>query len=87
MKYIFTLLSLLFFQVLSLNVIKPKLCVNCKHFITDNDSDKFAKCSLFTQKEKNDVYMLVNGIHEGKNIDYHYCSVLRELEHRCGKEG
>ena len=31
--------------------------------------------------------MLVNGIHEGKNIDYHYCSVLRELEHRCGKEG
>ena len=90
MKYIFTLLSLLsilFSQVLSFNVIKPKLCVNCKHFITDNDTGKFGKCSLFPQKEKNNCYTLVNGISENKNIEYYYCATARNSEDMCGKEG
>lgn len=87
MKYIFTLLSLLFLQVLSFNVIKPKLCLNCKHFITDNDNDKFGKCSLFTQNEKFNSYMLVNGINENKNIEYYYCATARKCEDMCGKQG
>ena len=87
MKYIFTLLSLLFLQVLSFNVIKPKLCVNCKHFITDNDTDKFGKCSLFTEKEKFNFYTLVNGISENKQIEYYYCATARNCEDMCGKEG
>ena len=87
MKYIFTLLSILFLQVLSFNVIKPKLCLNCKHFITDNDTDKFGKCSLFTEKEKFDFYMLVNGISENKHIEYYYCATARNSEDMCGKEG
>jgi hypothetical protein len=87
MKYIFTLLSLLFSQVLSFNVIKPKLCLNCKHFITDNDNGKFGKCSLFIQKENIDSYMLVNGISENKNIEYYYCATARTTEDMCGKEG
>jgi hypothetical protein len=84
MKYIFTILSILFLPILSFKVIKPKLCVNCRYFITDNDTGKFGKCSLFPKKE-NDIYTLVNGIHEDKNIEYHYCSVSRE--HMCGLEG
>jgi len=82
MNYIFTILSILFLPILSL---KPKLCIHCKYFITDNDTGKFGKCSLFPKKE-NDIYMLVNGIHKD-NIEYHYCSTSRELEHMCGKEG
>ena len=36
MKYIFTILSILFLPILSFKVMKPKLCVNCKFFITDD---------------------------------------------------
>ena len=85
MKYIFTILSILFFPILSFKEMKPKLCINCKYFITDNDTGKFGKCSLFP-KEKNDIYNLVNGIHKD-NIEYHYCSVSRDTEHMCSKEG
>ena len=83
MKYIFTILSILFLPILSFKEIKPKLCINCKYFITDNDTGKFGKCSLFPTKE-NDHFMLVNGIH---NIEYHYCSVVRGVEGMCGTEG
>ena len=85
MKYIFTILSILFSPILSFKEMKPKLCVNCKYFITDNNTGKFGKCLLFPRKE-NDIYRLVNGIHEDNN-EYHYCSVSRELEHICGPEG
>jgi len=64
--------------------MKPKLCINCKHFITDNNTDKFGKCSLFTKK--NNIYNLVNGINKD-NIEYHYCAVSRDTEDMCGKEG
>ena len=84
--FIFTLLNLLFLPILSFKEIKPKLCINCKYFITDNNNDKFGKCSLFP-KEANNIFLLVNGIHEEKNIEYHYCSVTRDVENMCGKEG
>lgn len=85
MKYIFTILSILFLPILSFKEMKPKLCINCKYFITDNDTGKFAKCSLFPRKE-NDIYNLVYGINED-NIEYNYCSTSREQEDMCGKEG
>ena len=88
MKYIFSLLSVLFLQVLSFNVIKPKLCINCRYFITDNVDSKFSKCSLFTKEENvNNYYVLVNGISENKIIEYHYCRTSRQIETMCGKEG
>lgn len=31
--------------------------------------------------------MLINGIHEDKNIEYHYCYVSREIDYICSKEG
>jgi hypothetical protein len=83
--FIFTLLNLLFLQIISFKDIKPKLCINCKYFLTDNDTGKFGKCSLFPRNE-NHIYTLVNGI-EINNIDYNFCVSSRELENRCGKEG
>lgn len=87
MIHIFILLTILFLPILSFNEIKQKLCINCKYFITDNDTNKFAKCSLFPKKDENDIFMLVNGIREYKNIEYYHCSVLRDTDTMCGKEG
>jgi hypothetical protein len=85
MKYIFTILSILFLPILCFKEMKPKLCINCKYFITDNKTGQFGKCSFFLKNEKN-IYKLVNGIHE-ENIDYHYCATSRETDNMCGKEG
>jgi hypothetical protein len=86
MKYVFTILSVLFLPILSFKEIKPKLCVNCKYFITDNHCNIFGKCSLFPKEEK-DIYSLVNGIHQDKNNEYFHCSVARKWEDMCGPEG
>jgi hypothetical protein len=86
MKYIFTILSILFLPILSLKGIKPKLCINCKYFINDGViGSKFGKCLFFPRKE-NDIYSLVNG-NPNENIDYNFCSIARELEYKCGIEG
>ena len=84
MKYI--ILSILFLPILSFKEIKPKLCINCKYFITDNNTGKFGKCSLFPKQTK-DIFRLVNGIQENKIVEYQYCSVARELENMCSQEG
>ena len=87
MKFIFTLLSLLFVQILSLKEIKPKLCINCKYFIEDTEFGKFGKfnkCSLFP-KEQNTVYNLVYGIEEYN--DFFYCATTRSRDSMCGEEG
>lgn len=84
MKYIFTILSILFLPILSFKVMKPKFCVNCKYFITDDASGKYGTCSLFPKRE-NETNYLVNGIYE--YIDQHYCSMARASENMCGPEG
>jgi len=71
----------------SLNEIKPKLCINCKYFISDDDTNKFGKCSLFPKLEENNISFLVNGDKNIKNIQYFYCSTLRSDNTKCGKEG
>ena len=86
MIYIFTLLSLLFLPILSFKEIKPKLCINCKYFVTDSNS-KFGKCTLFPKETEGDKYMLVNGIIEDENIEYNYCVISRGSDYMCGKEG
>jgi hypothetical protein len=62
--------------------IKPKFCINCKHFVKPPDgmSNEYAKCSIFigeTQK------FLVDGVH--RQSDYKYCSTARQFEDLCGK--
>ena len=86
MNYIIIVFCSIILPLISLKETKPKFCLNCKYFITDNNTGKFSKCSLFPKEEKN-IYILVNGISEDKNIEYHYCSVSREIEHMCGIEG
>jgi hypothetical protein len=66
-----------------LKQIKPKLCINCKYFISDNDSGRFSKCSLFPL-EINNYNFLVNGIEE---TEYYYCSTARNFDNMCGIEG
>ena len=85
MKYILFILSILILPIFSLKEIKPKLCIQCKYFLTDNNTGKFGKCLLFPRKE-NDIYSFVNGLRD-ENLDYHYCSVTRSMEDKCGKEG
>jgi hypothetical protein len=86
MKFIFTILSILFFPIFCLKEIKPKLCINCKYFITDNDTGKYGRCILFPIEEYN-RYALVNGNIMENKVEYHYCSVAREIENKCGSQG
>lgn len=58
MKFVFTVLSLLFLPILSLKEIKPRRCINCKPF---NEDDRFKKCSLLIKEQINDVSSLMNG--------------------------
>jgi hypothetical protein len=86
MNFIFTILSILFFPIFCFKEIKPKLCINCKYFITDNDTGKYGRCILFPIEEYN-RYALVNGNIMENKVEYHYCSVAREIENKCGSQG
>jgi len=70
--------------IISFNQMKPKLCINCKYFINDNNTGKFGKCSFF-QKKEGKINYLVNGINETEF--YYYCSISRERNDMCGEEG
>ena len=74
------------FPAFSLSNVTPKLCINCKYFISDDTDAKFGKCSLFPKIEENKKYYLVNGIDSGA-IEYHYCCVVRNDDTKCGKKG
>ena len=83
MNYIFLAIYL---PVCSFGVANPKLCVNCRFFITDYGNGKFGKCSLFPVKDYDDDF-LVNGIAEKKPLRYNFCSTARSYDNMCGKEG
>jgi hypothetical protein len=83
MKYIFFIICSIILPIISVKVTKPKLCINCKHFITDNNTGLFGKCSLFPLKE-GEINFLVNGINEEK---YSYCTTSRSFDNMCGVEG
>lgn len=77
-------------HVLFNNNEKINFCVNCKHFrpyyiflIPHND---FATCSLYNTIKKNNKNFLVTGKIK-KEIEYTYCSIVRNSEDMCGKEG
>jgi hypothetical protein len=83
MNYIIIIICSIILPIVSLREIKPKLCINCKYFITDEMTDKYAKCSLFP-KEENNINFFVNG---KLNEEFHYCSISRSLNKMCGEEG
>jgi hypothetical protein len=87
MYYLFFIISYAIISTISANVVKPKLCIDCKFFKNSFISgSQFGKCSLFPIVKEND-YFLVNGKKNTKNIDYHYSSISRRYEDMCGKEG
>ena len=83
MNYIILIICSIILPIVSLKQITPKLCINCKHFISDNDDDIFGKCSFFPSK-KGKINFLVNGINKD---EYSYCSITRERDDMCGTEG
>lgn len=92
MKYTLLIIyyNIYILSIFSENLIKPKLCIDCKFFIKDFfTSSKFGKCSLFPRDsiEEYNKYFLVNGKKNNKNIDNYFCSTAREFDNMCGKEG
>ena len=64
--------------VRSLKEITPKLCVNCKFFISLEGRNEYGRCSLFKKQGMD--------IDSGKD-DFLYCLTARSYEDMCGKEG
>ena len=88
MNYI--LLVIISFSIFA-SSLKTKFCFNCKYFIKENNkneidnvSNKFGKCSLFPTTNY-DRYYLVTG--KDNILEYNYCSIVRDDEKMCGKEG
>lgn len=69
---------------LSVKVTKPKLCINCKHFIPDHDTGRYGRCLLFPTEE-HAVNFLVNGVID--KDEYYFCSTSRRSSDMCGVEG
>jgi len=73
--------------MISAHAVKPKLCVNCKFFTKGFfTSNNFGRCLMFPKEELNDNF-LVTGIKDKKYIEYTYCSIARNFDSKCGKEG
>ena len=90
MKSIFIFICSIILPIFSLKIAKPKLCINCKHFITDDRPSEFGKCSLFfyNNMDYNNKF-LVNGIPANNDEKYlhYYCCTARNYNDLCGQEG
>ena len=60
-----------------------KICINCKHFISDNKENIFGKCKMFPQIE-NKMNFLVNGI---KKMDIPIVQLQDHFQICVGKMG
>jgi len=86
MKFIIFLFFTYFLKIVSIKTAKPKLCINCKHFIPDDDTGEFSRCSFFPHVHSKINY-LVNGINKIDKGDFYYCSTARTSDNMCGIEG
>lgn len=78
-----SILFLLIFSFFCSAINKPKLCINCKHFMQiDGISKVYGKCLLFPL---NSNERLVVGYNETTN--YYYCTTARSHSDMCGEEG
>ena len=90
--YLFLLLYI-FLSIHSLKrSLKPKFCINCKHYIHPENvysSTAYGKCMLFniTTIKVDDTY-LVTGIDNSEvTVEYNYCSTARSMSGMCGIDG
>ena len=67
-------------------LIKPKYCINCKHFIENKKYNQFSKCSKFKKFDNENDY-LIAGINPVISEKYYYCTTARNLQDMCGKQG
>jgi hypothetical protein len=73
-------LILYIFLLTSSLKLKPKFCINCKHYIQGETNNKeYGKCSVFV---KDDPRFLVDGVVRTDN--YRYCSTARSFDDLCG---
>ena len=87
MKNIFIVICSVIIPVFSVKEITPNLCINCKFFMNDFISgNKYGKCSFFPKTEtKMDIDYLITG--SKKDSTYQFCSIARDYDDMCGKEG
>ena len=84
MKNILIIVWSVIIPVLTLKEITPNLCINCKFFMKSFlTGNQYGKCSLFPKTETD--IDLVTGVK--KDAKYQFCSIARDYEHLCGKEG
>ena len=84
MNYIILIFCSIILQIFSFKETKPKLCIDCKHFLTDNGSGKFGKCSLFPKAFAKNFYY-VNG--EFDEEEYIFCYLSRTSKDMCDESG
>lgn len=76
----------IFFPFLIALSLEIRPCVKCKHFRGTFLMDKYGTCSLFPKVNEVD-YFLVTGVKKYKRVLHEYCSIIREYNPECGKEG
>ena len=65
----------MFLLILVVPIFSLKICINCKHFITDNKENIFGKCKMFSQIENKLNYLMVS-----KKMDIHIVQPLDNLK-------
>jgi len=79
MKNIFAIASSTIIPILSLKEMTPKLCINCKFYISESfKGTEYGRCSLFKRKGMDND--------SGKD-SFMFCLTARTYEELCGKEG
>ena len=74
------------------NSNQPNFCVDCKFYIPNNFlfgtvGKEFGKCKLYYDINNDDKYFLVTGNKKNVKKEYKYCSICRNNDDMCGKQG
>ena len=87
MKLNFILILSTLLSIDSIEKIKQNFCINCKYIILNEISIQYSRCSLFPIIKNYNQDFLVTGEIIKPNIEYYPCSVAREFDDMCGKDG
>jgi hypothetical protein len=71
---------------------QPNFCVNCKYYIPNDFlfgfvGKEFGKCKLYYDIKDDDRDFLVTGNKKKIIKQYKYCSICRNNDEMCGKQG